>query len=400
MTKFKIQESETARIKVFADYVRKLGAVYPLNDKQTFELEGTKLNNYAEGKTAQGGNGVAQIAIDVEDVTVDTSISAHFVTSINSLIVLLNKVKKGKVVISYDDKQLVVSEDGGRGKFKLTLFITCDQDELDETKNFISDQMATPEFQSPLKVDVKANYRRFANLSTMTRVLTISDVIESKIDGSAIKFADNLIILKYSDGQNTGVPEVFIEEKMLQLLKDVDEMVMSSDKKYIYFEVPKYGIKIIYVPKLPKWAYPTDQEVETIAPEADTSYVFEVNAAKFYDIIEKFRGVFQQQFWRYEQVRVFTKDVATTNELRLHFDDMASEIEEYLPVKVVNNGSEDDFNFLLPCIYFEAMKDDFVKDENSVIQIIYNGLETTEPHGAAVILKNDNLHVTIAKLNE
>ncbi len=250
MTKFKIQESETARIKVFADYVRKLGAVYPLNDKQTFELEGTKLNIYAEGKTAQGGNGVAQIAIDVEDVTVDTSISAHFVTSINSLIVLLNKVKKGKVVISYDDKQLVVSEDGGRGKFKLTLFITCDQDELDETKNFISDQMATPEFQSPLKVDVKANYRRFANLSTMTRVLTISDVIESKIDGSAIKFADNLIILKYSDGQNTGVPEVFIEEKMLQLLKDVSsiESCADIDRKPL-FQVIQYLILLKHAVK-------------------------------------------------------------------------------------------------------------------------------------------------------
>jgi hypothetical protein len=153
-------------------------------------------------------------------------------------------------------------------------------------------------------------------------------------------------------------------------------------------------------PKLSKWAYPTDEDVVGICPTDDKNIALDVTPAALYGALSQFDGMFQSAKWRYSQVRVATNkaSLTTDNELLLHFDDMAAEVREYLPITnpILTDIDSDDFEFILPSLHIARLES--ILKQSPVIHVLYNDIESSEPNGLAIRLYTDKLSLVIAKL--
>jgi hypothetical protein len=155
-------------------------------------------------------------------------------------------------------------------------------------------------------------------------------------------------------------------------------------------------------PKLLKWAYPTDQELAEISPEDSYVSSIEIKTESFLKSLEQFEGLFQSAKWRYEQVKVAYDNAdlrGKDKEILFHFDDMATEVREYVPVESVDSSVKSlKHEFILPCIHVKKLSG--IISRAPAIKLSFNDLDPSDPHGMTAILSAEKLTLVLAKLLE
>ena len=401
-TKFTFTKENIGRVRNFLDYVKKLESITAMNKSQTFVIDGNKLKLYAGGEDGTIGAGHVETVIDIKDVALDSKLPTNFVMEGGNFINFLGKIKSDEIFVEFDGKKITMT---GSGKTKVSsaIFKFLADDELKEIEDHIKDIFKT-EFKSEIEVDITNYKNEISELGALTKLLDIARQVGIKDvkKKTTITVADNLCIFSWTP--TTKIidenAEIFLDRDVANFFKNVDKFKISGNKKFYYFDVATQGIKVMFVPKASKWQYPTDQDLIDICPEDTKKIVLEVKAADFYNALESFEGIFESSTWRYKQVKV---KVPTNfkDEVQLHFDNMLNEVSDTLPVTVKSKtDSGTNFEFIMPTLHFNNLKDFLYTDDASTFTIEFNSLGLDQPHGPGIKIISGGTEIIFAKMSE
>ena len=383
---FTINRDQIARLKMLQSYIGKMEAFSPINNKQTFVIS-DKLSIYGTG------NGHIEANFDITNIKL--SGKDYFGMELNKFINYLDKIKDDEINVSITNNVMNLKSKG-KLEIKETLISeTKNKNEIDELVGFITTKLAEKEFKSVIEVKLE-NKELMNELASLTKFQDSNRQI--LIGKNYIKTADNLCITSFNTTENlTTDEEVLLDRDIISLFKNVDSFKISSDKSYYYFDIVNNNIKILFQPKSYNWTYPNETELAEIKPIDNKKIMLKINSEKFFETIDKFDGVFDSSAWRYGQIKVNSANYKTKNQLLFHFDTLSTEIIDYLPIEIISNtDNEDDFEFVLPSIYFKYLKSSLIKNETFNIE--YNSLQANENNGMAIVISNDNSITILAKM--
>jgi hypothetical protein len=398
VNKFSVSSDNATRIAVFADHIKKLNVVSAINEDQLFVLdsENKTLSIYAYAKAAQ-----AEMKLDIDNVKVDDKAPTYFNIPLIRIVPVLAKIK-GESVFSFDNTALTIAESGKKGITKITLFKSLDEQAISEIEEEIINIKASDDFKDAYQINLD-NLDRISTYANLTKIIGTTDTIKLSIDGKNIYACDNQCVVHYSE-DNASKDEIFLNNKLIPLLKNSPQFVVTKDFKYYYLNFQAFGIQMVYTPPAVVWEYPSEDDITYVTPDDTDKYELEINAKTFFDTLDKFKNMFQSAYWRYEQVFIETRDIDKNKELHFHFDDMATDVNEYLPIaNIITKGVNDGFEWQLPTLHLQQIKSDLIKDDSTTFTMIYNGVEpgaeiNDHKPGIGILIKSGNLLVMIAKL--
>jgi hypothetical protein len=403
MLKFKLDKTNKARIEVFADYVKRVGVFCPLNDRQLFLYDAPKqtLKMVAMGKSAGGGNGVVDsYAAATADSPKDDASTESFISTAAQVVNAISKIQSDDVLITIDGQRVIFSSPTqSRNTITLNTLIKMGADEIAEYDQFIKTKLNEPYFADPIKFTLDdASRTIITSFSGLTKLCDVSDSIQ--ITENAVLASDNVCVASLKIPSKSIVrEEVLLNRDVVDVLKNATEMMYSSDKKYLYINVAPFGVRILTCPRLPKWAYPTDEELKVLMPTDDEKVSLTISANKFFETLSMFSGMFETSKWRYSQVRLETSidKLPTDKETLLHFDDMATEVRQFLPIDDVSiTGVTDSFEYTLPCLHINHLESIIKKAPSLTLE--YNGRDPTDENGRTAKLVSGDLTLIVAKL--
>jgi hypothetical protein len=388
-----IGKDQKKRLETFADYCKKSEGFCPINDHNLFYVKDGVMEVYALGDSSNGGAGCLDIKIDVgvsgqED-------GRHFVADVQKITGAIKKVKNDDVTLSIERSKVVVKNPAKDKNFvSVTTFPEVDDEAITEARTMIDIELGPKgglKDHASVTIDEK-NRKLLETFGELTKLLDVNDSFE--IGPDSIKAADNLGIVKMTTDLDQIVDRsVVFNRNVAGILKFADSMLISDDGKYQFVGLGGLGIRIFFAPKLPRWQYPSDQEISDIRPESGADYVFKVKGKDLVESIDQFDGTFDSQAWRYHQVKV---RVSGEDTFDLHYDDMATEINEELSCSdMVNSTGEDEIELILPTLHITKLRD-YLVDES--LEISLNGLEVDDNHGAAILIKTPTIELTVGKL--
>jgi len=397
-SKFTVKESCINNIKLFLDYVKKLETISAMENKQIFVINGNKLHLYATGEAGSSGAGHVETVIDITDVSLDKNIPSHFVMESSVLINSLEKTKSTDIFVTLEKDKIKI-QGAGKSVFSSVLFAYKTDDELKEIQDFVTDTLKTPEFKTPIEVNIADYKDEISELAQLSKLLDIGRQVE--IAPNKVSIADNLCVLSWTPvAKITDKETIHLDRDVTNFFKYIDKIQVSFNKKFYYFNIANYGIKLLFVPKTSKWAFPTSEEVSDIIPEKSQQIELEINAEKFYDMLTEFEGMFESGSWKYKQIKVKTPK-NFSNELIVHYDNMVNEVNTALPVVIKSNtDKKEDFEFIMPTLHFKNLKPFLCIDSTSTFTLKYNSLDSDQPHGQGIVIENGGITITIAKMNE
>ena len=409
-SKFTFTKENINKVKLFLDYVKKLETISAMENKQVFVINGNKLYIYAIGEAGSAGAGHVETVIDIKDVILDKNISTHFVMESSVFINSLEKVKSDDIFISLEKDKIKITGTG-KSSFSSVLFAYKTDDELKEIQDHISTILKLPEFKTPININIADYKNEIGELAQLSKLLDVGRQVEISPDiydnkknltsHAKVTIADNLCIFSWEPtAQIIDKETVYIDRDVTTFFKNVDNFQISFNKKFYYFDIANYGIKLMFVPKTAKWQFPTEQDVLDISPEKTKLIELEINATEFYDVLDEFEGMFESGSWRYKQVKVETP-AGFKNELKIHYDNMVNEVNTILPVKILNRtDNTDNFEFLMPTLHFKHLKPFLLQDSSSTFKFTYSSVAQDQPHGTGLIISNGSVTAIIAKMNE
>jgi hypothetical protein len=403
MSKFTIKQEELARLKVFSDYLGKLKDIAPLSSLNIFYLDETnsKLGVYAIG--AEGSTGAIQqeMLLDVSNIIIDNSVTPQeFVIGIEVILTAVQKIKSGDIDFSFDVGSLNISSSSTKYKFSTKLNAPHPEAELKEIRDFMSTQLALEEFDDTHKItlslkDIKDN---LINLSSLTKEFNLNKLIS--VDETSLRAADNFGIFLQNLTTKPITQEIYFHRDIANLIKGLDEIIISSDKKFWYLDFAAFGIKAIFVAPTAQFVYPTDDELEGFAPSDQSRLKLEVSAATLYSVLAEFDGLFDSQ-WTYDQIYLKTPvDFAINKELELSWDDKVHRVDTLLPVDIIERtDTSEDFEFIIPTRELKTLEPIFNKDSNSKVTIEYSSLPIGQNHGSGTKWYNSEASLFLPKMN-
>jgi hypothetical protein len=397
MTKFTIKQDQISRLRIFAQEIGKLKNISPISTRQLFYLTGAdKLEVFAIGEDGSAGSIQGEIKIDITQV-LDSAVSPHFETDLNSLLVVLDKISTD-VEFNLTDNQLIIIGEK-KSKFTITLLNGKTDDEVKEIREYIDDQLKLPEFANEIKLDITHIKPDLDNLASLTKIFDLNKLIE--ISETKLRTADNFGIYSQSLVTKPVLKEtIHIHRDLIPLFKNINEIRISSDKKFWFFDFTSFGIRVMLVPPTSQFIYPTDKEIEDFVPTQASRIKLEVKARDFYNALAEFDGMFDTT-WVYNQMYVKTaSDFDTTHELILSWDDKVHQVITTLPVSVVERTDKtSDFEFIIPTKELKAIEPFFNKDDNSVFHIDYNSLNVGTQNGSGLKFYNSSVEMATPKMS-
>jgi len=363
-----------------------------LDKKQVFVLENDKLTIF--GKADSAGAGHIEATFDISNLNKSES----FGFELDKFINYLEKCKSDEINISIANNKITFKTKTNKLIINEALVFTAlDPQVLTELKDNIKNKLALPEFKKP--IEIKLDHRDLiTELGTMTKLQDTNHQI--LLGKDFIKSADTLCILSLKSSLTIVQTdeEVFIDRDITSIFKNTDSFKISSDKKYFYFDIQNYGIKLIFVPKTFNWSFPTDQDIIDISPEAKKLITLKINTERFYEELSKFEGVFETGTWRYGQIKIRTPK-GFKDELELSFDNSITEVFTTLPITITSNTDKtDNFEFMIPTIHFKSLKSILSSEDTFTFK--YSSSKLSDPNGVAIIIENTNANIILAKMEE
>jgi hypothetical protein len=395
MAVFTINKDQISRLKVFNDYCKKLENISPIEEDQSFIIKGDKL--YIYGKGAQAAQ--IDIVVDISKTRVDKNDALGFGMSVSNFVKFLEKTKDDEISVKIKDQQITITGTKTTSVFKQTLIWNKSAQEIQELETFIDDILKEPEFKKPISIKLEGAYKGvITDLTAMTKLLEINQAIELNKD--FIRFADSLNILRLTIPKDaiSSENEVLFHRDLTNLCKNIEAFTISEDKKWFYFDVKEYGIKMLFIPKASEWQFPDETDIDAIVP-IDPKIVVKISVEDFYKAIDDVDDIFESESWQYKQLKFKTPvDFVNEKKIVLHYDNMKYEVSTELPVTIIEQkDTSENFEFVIPAIYFKYLKS--ILETEDTFDIIYSSKDKTEPNGIGIIVKNKDLRIVLAKMS-
>jgi hypothetical protein len=394
MASFTINKDQIIRLKVFNDYCKKMESISPIEEDQAFLIKGNKLHVYGKGSQAAQIDAIFDIGDSKIEVKNDSN---SFGLSVSNFVNFLEKTQDDEINVSVKDQLITIKGKNTKQVFKQTLIFNKNQKELTELENFISETLKIDEFKKPIKINI-ADYKDIImDLTTMSKFLDINQSIE--LNKENIRAADNLNVLKLNVAKDsiTSVDNIILQRDITLLFKNVDNFIISDDKKWFYFDITEYGIKILFIPKSLQWQYPADDDIKDIIPIKPLINV-RVGTEDFYRALDHFENIFDADSWKYKQIK-FKTPLGFTNDKQLifHYDNMKYEVTTELNVDLIEKSDKtENFEFIIPTLHFKFLKN--ILEHEDYFDIIYSSKDISEPNGAGIIIKNKDVNIILAKM--
>ena len=376
------------RIETFSDYLKKVESLMPVNDKTLFHVDhenGAMLIS-AIANGLSGGNGVCDIKVDV---TADAS--GSFAIDIKNLVKALKKVRSEDSKINVSQNKIVVSgQAGDKNSITLATLPPYTQKEMEEIQSYIDNELKL--FTDTIVISTSDEAKKKLNIM-MELTTVLADVNDSiEIGKEYIKAADNMnvTLMKVPVDSIVNIDGVILNRNMSQVIKHMSDLRTNKNGKF-YIGSGSIGIRLLFEPKDPRYQFPNDEEIFMISPADDHHRELTINTSVFMDSIERFKGMFDSAVWKYEQVKIFTDN---TDEVFLHFEDMACEVKEFIPCTRTQTF-DGDIEFIFPTLYINKVKD--LMSDTLIIRcndLIPEGKE----HDAAVVVKSGDITMITAKI--
>lgn len=390
MAEFKIKKDQISRLKVLNDYIKKMEAFSPLGEKQTFVIDNNQLTVYGTANAA--GSGHIEATFDIESTSQD-----HFGLELSRFITYLEKTKSDTINVLINNKKMTVKSDTSSIVISQALiYDVYDEDALNEIKSYVTDKLSLKEFKNPINVNLSQK-ELITTLGNMTKLQDTNHQI--LLGKNSIKSADQLCILDYKSKEEiTSEEEILFDRDIVSIIKDVDAFSISSDKKYYYFDINKYGIKLIFVPKKYEWSFPEPEDLVDIKPLESKQITLKINTNHFYDIISEYEKVFDPSTWRFEQIFFKTPTGFNDNPVfDLHFDNMDVEIRNNLTAEIIETTDDtEDFEFLMPTQHFKLLENVLKSEEFFTMK--YSSTDVNDPNGVAIVVENSTCEIILAKV--
>lgn len=263
------------------------------------------------------------------------------------------------------------------------------------------------------------------SIKLINKLSVVSGII---VEDDLLKFSDKeLTIISKKMENNTGKGEKYLPQNLFPVFTALHSIIGDFDMKLAEVEGNKYiSIQtnddyefdmILPIPFV-VCIFPTAEEWKMISAEDNLKYQFDVNKEEFLTALKKFEGVFPSSSWGFKTVYLsMDKD---SNELKLSYDDMKTEVHSSITVSNVNvtinpdmreGESESEFEerkkdyefFKCPISTFavSGYLEKFCKSDTVHFELSPE-LPTVDIHGTAVILysETDGLNIALAKLYE
>jgi hypothetical protein len=394
MASFTINKSQIPQLKVFNEYCKKMENISPIEEDQSYIIKNDKLNIYGRGAASQ-----IDTVLDISDVKIEKNDSSSFGIVTTNFIKFLEKTQDDEILVSVKDQQMVVKGKNTKQIYKQTLIWNKSVDEIKELETFISSTLKLDEFKQPITIKLPDDYKTIiTDLVSMTKLLDVNQSIE--LNKNCIRVADSLNILKLQIPDSSVSPEdeIPLQREIVALFKGIDSFTISDDKKWFYFDIKEYGIKILFIPKTSEWQYPTDDDLKDIKPIVEQSNTLKIKVEDFYKALNEVDNIFDSDSWKYNELKFKTPvDFINEKKIVLHYDNMKYEVITDLPVDIINHkDKKENFEFTIPTIHFKFLKD--ILESESTFEVIYSSKDVSEPNGASIIVKNQNLNVVLAKM--
>jgi hypothetical protein len=400
MTKFTIKQEEITRLRVFEDHVGKFGSILPVSTKQLFNLPGAdKLEIFALGEDGSASAIQGEIKIDIINVSIDTTVKSHFVTDLNALLIAITKLKNSDINFQLSDAEIIITG-ASKSVFNIKLLASREDSEVTEIRNYIDTQLALPEFvTNQINLDITNIKDDLLNLASLTKIFNLNQMIT--VSETSIKVADNFGIYAEALATKPIIGNTLdIHRDMTSLFKNINNILISADKKFWFFNFVAFGIRALIVQPTAPVAYPTSQEIADIIP-ASSKIKLEVNAKKFYEALEEFDGLFREN-WTYSQMFFKTpSNFDSVKEFQLSYNDDFHQVTTQVPVNIIERTDTNaDFEFIIPTKEIVAIEPLLNKDENSIFFIDYNSVAAVQPNGAGIRIYNDSgVELVVPKMN-
>jgi hypothetical protein len=387
MTNVIIKKDQIARLKALADYMKKMESFSPLNNRQIFSLVNDKLTIYGTGNA---GHIEATIDVDSKD-------SLDFQFELPKFITFLDKMKSEEIHVSIANDKMTIKSPTNKLEMSHAVLSGLTAVTVKEAQTYVKTTLALPEFNDPIEVKLGDNRDVVTDICGLTNIQDTNRQISLSKD--TIKAADHICIVRTKVTTAMSSEEVYIDRDLVSLFKGTESFKISSDKKYYYFDIQNFGIKLIFTPKAHQWQYPTDADLTAIRPLDNKLITITVNTENFYKLLEDFDNVFDRSTRKYDEVYFRTpKEFAKSNEIEIHYSDDVSEVRNKLAVEITaNTDNTDDFSFLMPTLHFDLLDSTLSKHET--FKIKYSSTKISEPNGQAIIIENPETEIILAKMH-
>jgi hypothetical protein len=389
--KFTIDKDNKNRLIAFSDVCKKIETFCPLSNKNIFfiNVAESQLEIYGIGDSSGGGAGQVAIKIDISSIQ---GFNTHFITDLLKFVSVIKKVRGDTVDVSLDDRKLTfVNPSKPKNIITLNTINVIDDDEIKEIREYIDEKLKEDEFSNTTKVVLTSeNKSILSTLSDTTKLLDVNDSVE--VGKTEIKAADNICIIAYKTPASIVDKNIMLNRNISSIFSDITEMEVSNSGKYVFLNLAAKAIKVLFQPRLPRYQYPTEAELKSIIPLNTYNKKITLKTKDFFESLEQFSGVFDTDNWRYEQAKIDIVD----NEFVLFFDDMASEVKEFIEdIEITTTGKVgDECNMVIPFLHVNKLKSLF--GEETTITI--NDIQNSEPNGMTILMESGNLRLVLGKL--
>ena len=387
-----IDKDQKKRLEVFSDVCKKAESFCPINSLTLFRLKDDVLGVYALGNAQGGGNGIAEIKLDVKSKAPEDD----FVVDLQKLVSAIKKVRNDEVVLKVEKSKVVVENPVKTKNFvSVVTHPRRKSDEISETETMIDSALSGPVFSGGIRVKMNdVNRKILESFSELTRVLDVNDSVE--VSSDAVRAADYLFIAKMEIDPDSISDRTFLFNRNVStVLKQVDDMTVSADGKYHFLKMGPLGIRILFQPKTPRWDFPKEEDVPDLCPADDHRYVMNLKGADLISSVDQFSGMFDAQSCKYQQVKLDVSGGATFD---VHFEDLATEMNEQVDCEFVENSTGlKDISIIVPTVHLTKMRD-YLVDEK--VGVFLNGKPIDETNGTAVLFRAGKLDLHVAKLLE
>jgi hypothetical protein len=399
MTKFTIKQEEITRLKIFNDYRDKFKSILPVSANQLFNLPGAdKLEIFALGENGSVSAFQGEIIIDITNVSIDTTVKSHFVTDLEAIITIISKFKNSDINFQLSDTEIIIT---GASKviFNIRLLASREDAEVIEIRNYIDTQLTLPEFlTNQISFDITNIKDDLFDLASLTKIYDYNKIIT--VSETSIKLADSFGIYSQSLTTKPIIGNTLnIHRDMTNLFKNINNILISSDKKFWFFNFVTFGIRALITPPTDSYTYPSSKEIEDIIP-ASSKIKLEVNAKEFYEALGSFDGLFREN-WTYGQMKFVTpSDFDSVKELQLDHHDVFHAVKAQVPVNIIERTDTNaNFDFIISTKELMAIESLLNKDENSVFFIDYNSVALGQSNGSGIrIYNNSGIELVIPKM--
>lgn len=406
MTKFTIKTKEAENLSKFAKHLGKLNGIAPINPRQLFVFNNTKLEIFVTGEDGSASTIQGEIVIELTNPQLDPN-QTYFCTELEGLLKAIEKFEGKDVDCTLNASVLSLTAQGTKLKIENKLIGTKTEDEIKGIKLFI-DTVVNDKLHEDTRINIDfSNIRKsIIDLASFSKVYSQMNSIN--IGDTTLKVADNLGI--FSETLTTPPPV----SSSVRMHRDLSELIENSKLTFTslatdpdnpqnifwYFNMGPYG-RILLAQPPTNYVYPSEQDLISFLPLENHKIKLEISTQELFKAIKKFDGLFSSDTWNtYNQVNFKTPvDFSVNKKLELSWYDNTREINNELEVTIVEQtDSVEGFEFCLATKQLKELEDFFNKGDDSKIYMEYASAGFGKPNGTGVKIYNDTAEFILPKM--